>query len=217
MTYIFLDESGQFTKHDDGEYFIVGSFTIGDQRRTDKAWRSWLKEKFPPKMRTQSEIKWSQRGIPDDLRLKTLKHIARMDVRIRYGFLLRNNIPADYISGGKIQEGVLYTDIIGNILEQYMPPADKEVHIFCDQRHLKGMTKRQFQENIRARLLIKCSSDTLIDVQTINSISSSNIQISDWISGALARYHECGKFGEEFYKILNNNLLSKGQEFFPNN
>ncbi len=89
--YIFLDESGQFAKHDHEEYFIVGSFTVGDQRRTGKAFHAWFHTKFPRKMRTQSEIKWSAGGIDDDLRLRTLKYIAKLDVRIRYGFLLRKN------------------------------------------------------------------------------------------------------------------------------
>ena len=33
MAYIFLDESGQFTKHDNEQYFVVGSFMTGDYRR----------------------------------------------------------------------------------------------------------------------------------------------------------------------------------------
>jgi len=36
MAYIFLDESGQFTKRPNEKYFVVGSFTIGNPRRTEK-------------------------------------------------------------------------------------------------------------------------------------------------------------------------------------
>lgn len=142
--YIFLDESGQFTKHNHENYFIVGTFTIGDQRRTDKAMRSWFQSRFPRKMKTQSEIKWSANNIDDPLRLKTLKHIAKLDIRIRYGYLLRKNIPVSYRKKGKIESGVLYTNIIGEILEKYVPTDDKNLYIFCDKRSLKGMTKRQF-------------------------------------------------------------------------
>ena len=71
MAFIFIDESGQFTKHNHEEYFVVASFTVGVPRRTEKSFRSWCKSRFPKKMRGQSEIKWSATGIDDKLRLKT--------------------------------------------------------------------------------------------------------------------------------------------------
>lgn len=212
--YIFLDESGQFKKHNHEEYFVVGSFTIGDQRRTDKAFRVWFKTKFPRKMRTQSEIKWSASGISNELRLRTLKHIAKLDVRIRYGYLLRKNIPSTYRKKGKIESGVLYTNIIGEILEKYVPTDEKEIHIFCDRRSLKGMTKNEFSSSIRGQLLPLCASGTTIQVEMIDSVTNANIQIADWISGAIAYYLEKKPLGEDYYKILKNNFIDPGKEFF---
>jgi len=55
MAYIFIDESGQFKKHDHHEYFIVGSFTIGNPRRTEKQFNVWRKTKFPKKLRNQKK------------------------------------------------------------------------------------------------------------------------------------------------------------------
>lgn len=212
--YIFLDESGQFTKHDHEEYFVIGSFTVGNQRRTNKAFRKWIRTKFPKKMRYQSEIKWTQSGITDDLRLKTLKLISSLDVRIRFGFLLRKNIPSNYRKKGKIDSGNLYTNIIGEILADYLQTDDRAIHIFCDQRSLKGMTKKEFETKIRSHLLPLCAINTLIQVEMIDSTSNMNIQIADWLSGALARYLEKGKMGNEYYKLLKNNFLGEGKEFF---
>lgn len=214
--YIFLDESGQFTKHNHENYFVVGTFTVGEQRRTDKAMRSWFRSKFPRKMRTQSEIKWSANNIDDSLRLRTLKHIAKLDIRIRYGYLLRKNIPISYCKKGKIESGILYTNIIGEILEKYVPTDDKNLHILCDKRSLKGMTKKQFESAIAGKLLPLCSPGTTVRVEMIDSTTNANIQIADWISGALARYLENRPLGEDFYKILKNNLLDPGIKFFAN-
>lgn len=36
MPHIFLDESGQFTKNSKEKYFVIGSFTIGEPKRTNK-------------------------------------------------------------------------------------------------------------------------------------------------------------------------------------
>lgn len=212
--HIFLDESGNFTKHDHEQYFVVGSFTVGEQRKSDKAIRSWFKSKFPKKMRFQNEIKWSSSTIDDDLRLKTIKRIADLNVRIRYGYLLRTNIPVNYRRKGKIESGLLYTAIIGDVLERYMPVNDKEVHIFCDRRSLKSMSKRQFELEIQSRLVPLCPPGTRIQVEMVDSSSNGNMQIADWISGVLARYLEDGLLGKECYKILKNNFLDAGLEFF---
>jgi hypothetical protein len=212
--HIFLDESGQFTKHNNEQYFIIGSFTVGSPRRTDKALRAWFRTKFPRKMCTQSEIKWSQTGIDDSLRLKTIKYISGLDIRIRYGYLLRNNIPTTYRKKNKIESGRLYTNIVGDVLEDYLPADDKEIHIFCDRRHLKGMRRQDFEHDINSRLIPRCAPNTRIQVEMVDSTLNANMQIADWISGALARYLEKGKMGDDFLKILKNNLLSDGKEFF---
>ena len=212
--HIFLDESGNFTKSADGEYFVVGSFTVGNQRLTDKALRSWFQSRFPRKMSKQSEIKWSASNIDQKLRLKTIKYISTLNVRIRYGFLLRKNIPSVYRKKGKIDSGLLYTNIIGEVLEMYVPTDEKEVHVFCDRRPLKEMTKAAFESAIEAHLLPHCAPGTKIQVEMVDSTSSANIQIADWISGAIAHYLENKKGGEEYYKILKNNFLGDGKEFF---
>lgn len=214
MAYIFIDESGNFNKGTDGKYFVVGSFTIGDQRRTNKAFRSWTHSRFPKKMRKQSEVKWSATSISDELRVRTLKYIAKLDVRIKYDFLLRKNIPSLFRRKGKIESGALYTSIISEILEMYLPVDDKEIYIFCDSRSLKGMTKKEFESSIAACLLPSCSSNTLLRVEMIDSATNANIQIADWISGALAKYLEGAPLGGEYYKILKNNFLGNGKEFF---
>lgn len=212
--YIFLDESGNFTKHNHEEYFVIGSFTVGDQRDSAKAFKSWLRSRFPRKMRNQSEVKWSATGISDDLRLRTIKYISNLNVRIRYSFFLRKSIPKTYRKENKIESGILYANVIAETLETYLPVDDKEIYIFCDQRSLKNMTKKAFESFIAARLLPLCSPETFIKVQMIDSASNANIQIADWISGAINRYLEKGKNGNEYFKILNNNFLDKGKEFF---
>lgn len=107
MPFIFLDESGQFTKHNNEKYFVVGAFTVGNYRRTEKQFKSWCKSRFPRKFQYLSEIKFSDLKVDENLRLKTLKFIANLDVRIRYSYLLRYNIPNDYRRKEKLQSGLL--------------------------------------------------------------------------------------------------------------
>jgi len=211
--FIFMDESGNFAKDNHERYFVIGSFTVGDQRRTSKAMRSWFREKYPRKMCKQSEIKWSSSGISDDLRLRTVKRIAQMDIRVRYGYLLRKNIPERYRRKGKLNSGILYTNIICEVLESYLPTDEKEIRIFCDRRSLKGMTKKQFESSITAHLLPLCSPDTRIEVEMIDSTINPNIQIADWICGAYIQYLEGRSGGDEFYKALKNSILGT-REFF---
>jgi len=217
MAYIFLDESGQFTKRDHENYFVVGSFTVGNPRRTEKQFRSWQHSRFPRKLRSQSEIKFGDVRITNQLRLRTLKFIANLDVRIHYAYLLRENIPFDYWKKNTLQSGLLYTNVIGETLEMYLPLNDSEFRAFCDERHLKGFKRSQFKSALKARLLLQVPKETIMQIEMVNSTTNANIQIADWITGSLGRYLEKKELGEECYQILRNNLLlAGGRELFRN-
>ena len=214
MPHIFLDESGQFTKYKDEKYFVIGTFTIGNPRRTEKQFRVWQRTKFPRKLRYQPEIKFSEINISDNLRLKTLKFISNLDVRIHYSYLLKRNIPDEYRKKDKLKSGLLYTNIVGETLEMYLPISDREFRIFCDKRHLKGIKRSEFKRVLEARLYSQLPSGVAIQIEMLDSAVSPNIQIADWISGALGWYLEKKRLGEECYQILKNNLLGEGKELF---
>ncbi len=214
MACIFLDESGQFTKHNNEEYFVVGSFIVGDKNRTNKRFRSWHKTRFPRKMRNQPEIKFSEVKINSKLRLKTLKYISDLDVRIHYSYLLRKNIPDTYKNKNKLESGRLYTNIIGETLEMYLPTNDLEFRVFCDKRHLKGIKPSEFKSILKNRLAPQLPAGTIIQIEMINSTFDANIQIADWIVGALAWHLEGKELGGECFNILKNNLLKDGKELF---
>lgn len=212
--YIFLDESGQFTKHNHEEYFVIGSFTVGDPKRTSKNFRLFCQKQFPKKMRGRTEIKWSSTGIDDKLRLKVLKYISKLDVRIKYIYLLKDNIPAEYRKGDKLKDGLLYTNIVGELLEMYLPTTDQDFRLFCDQRKLSGMTKSEFKDVLKARVLPKLNKDSIVQIETVDSTTNVNIQIADWIAGALARYLEKGSIFEECFALLKGNMIGEGKELF---
>jgi len=165
----------------------------------------------------QPEIKFSDVKISDNLRLRTVKAISNLDVRIRYVYLLKKNIPTEYIKKGKLQSGDLYTNIIGETIEMYLPNTDGEFRIFCDQRHLKGITRAEFKRFLTARLLPKLPKKTVLQIEMLDSKNSPCIQIADWVAGSLAAYLENKKLGGELYEILKNNILSDGsRELFKN-
>ena len=211
---IFLDESGQFKVHNHDQYFVIGSFTVGDTRRTAKGLRSFFSRQFPKKMRDQSEIKWSATGIPDNLRLKTLRYISHLDVRIRYIYINKINIPEECRSKDKLKDGLLYTNIVGELLDMYLPTQDSDFRVFCDQRRLSGMTSQDFKRMIHARVVPLVPKNSVVQIETVDSAGNVNIQIADWISGALARYLEKGHLGAECFAILKENILGEGKELF---
>ncbi|MFA6554382.1 MAG: DUF3800 domain-containing protein [Candidatus Paceibacterota bacterium] len=214
MVYIFLDESGQFTKRDNKNYFVIASVSIEEPKITAKRFRAWCRSHFPVKMRDLNEIKWSNTGISDDLRLKMLRELSRLDIHIRFVYVFNKNIPKDYIHKNKLRSGLLYTNIVGELLASYLPTDDKEFRIFCDRRRLGGMSESEFKESLRAYLLLSLSKDVVLQIEMVDSISMANVQIADWVVGALARYLEGGYFGEEFFKILQRNIIDEGRELF---
>lgn len=216
MAYIFLDESGNFTKSNNEEYFVVAAFTVGDPRRADKRFRAWHRSHFPAKIRYFSEIKFSGTHINDKLRIKTLQFITQLDVRIRFVYLKKDNIPDEYRHKGSLKSGHLYTHVIAEVLDMFLPVSDGEFRVFCDRRHLKNVKVSEFKQVLTERLLPSFSKDSIIRVEMIDSTTNANIQIADWIAGALAHYLEEKKLGKKFYEILQNNILGEGKELFKN-
>lgn len=212
--FVFLDESGQFHKSHQDNYFVIGSFTIGDTKRTAKRFRSWCRSKFPKKMRRQSEIKYSDSGITDELRLKTIKYICNLDVRIRFSFIKKENIPDEYRTKTNVESGHLYTAIVGETLEMYLPADDLLFHVFCDQRPLKGIGRREFVEKIKTHLLLNLPKGGQVKIEMVDSKEYPNIQIADWMVGGLACYLNKRHLGEEIFNLLKNNIIGEGREMF---
>jgi len=127
---------------------------------------------------------------------------------------LKRNIPDDYRKEDKLESGLLYTNIIGETLEMYLPVTDKEFRVFCDQRHLKGIKRSEFKKILINRLLPQLPQGAVIQIEMIDLAQNTNIQIADWIGGALAWFLENKRFGNEYYQILKNNLLGEGEELF---
>lgn len=211
--FIYLDESGTITESD-SKYFIVGSFTVGDPRRISKAFRKWQKSKFPKRLKGQAEVKFSNSSLDDKLRLNTLKLLAKEDIRIFYTFLKKSNIPKEYMKKGKVHEtGLLYVEIVASTLELYLPHTDSELRVIRDQRTLKGVTAGMLEEILTTRLLPKLPAKVLFRTQAVDSTSNVNVQIADWICGALARYYEGKAMGEEFYGTLKRNIVQEKELF----
>lgn len=212
--HIFLDETGQISKHKDSKYFIIGTFTTGDHRRIQKQFEGWRKKKFPRKLKNLSEVKFSDRGLSDELRLKTLKFISNLDVRIRYSFIELKNIPNDYNGKSGIKAGHLYTDMVYKTLESYLPITEKSFRVFCDTRNLKGLTSSEFKSIVASNLKSGLDPKTIVQIERLDSTTNTNIQIADWICGALDRHYNNKKYGTECFEIFKNNLISEGLELF---
>lgn len=211
--YIYLDESGSLTKSSE-KYFVVCSYTVGESRRVAKAFRRWQKTKFPKKIKGQSEVKFNDPHIDDKLRVKTIKFLAKQDVRIFYTYLKKKNIPEEYHREGKVYEtGLLYTEIVVSTLDLYLPVTEAEFIVTRDKRSLKGVSIARFGEILKTSLLPKLPAKSFFQVHAVDSSSSPNVQIADWVCGALAQYHEKKYLGEELYVELKRNIV-QGKELF---
>lgn len=211
--YIYLDETGNLIKGN-GKYFIVATYTVGDPERIDKAFRKWQRNKFPRVLKTQAEVKFNDPHLTDNLRVKTVKYLAKQDIRIFYSFLKIKNIPAEYRKKGIVHEtGLLYTEIVASTLELYLPITEKEFIVIRDQRSLKGVTLMQFNEKLKIRLLPQLPAKTNVKLHAVDSTTSALIQVADWVCGALARFYENKPEGRAFYDNLKKNIVGEKELF----
>lgn len=115
---------------------------------------------------------------------------------------------------GAIQSGLLYTQVLGEALEQYFPIVEKSFLVICDQRRLKGVSNTQFKQTLIARILADAPRGTIVRVDRVDSMADRNIQIADWIVGAIAAYLNKKPLGEKCMEILKNNVIGSGIELF---
>lgn len=210
--FIFLDESGNFTGDKD-QYFIVGGFVTGDQRRTAKVFRKWQKKKFPKKLRYRNEVKFSNSGLSDELRLKTLSYFTKYDIRIFYTFLKRENIPQEYRKKRGLEAGALYTKVVSKALNLLLPTTDLGFWVFRDKRHLQRITQSKFNEMLKLDLSPSLPAKATFQIEAIDSGTNPNIQIADWICGAFFRYYNKRRSGDRFFATLKNSIIASDELF----
>jgi hypothetical protein len=179
-----------------------------------KAFRKWQHSKFPRKLRDQTEVKFNDPHLTDDLRLKTIAFLCRQDVRIFYTYLKIGNIPEKFRKRGVVHEtGLLYTEIVAATLDLYLPVTEREFVVIRDERSLKGVRKSQFDEMIKVSLLPHLPAQTVPQIHAVSSVSNVPVQVADWLCGALARYHEQKSEGEALHQQLRNNIVQEKELF----
>ncbi len=212
LMFINLDESGSFYGDKDS-FFIVGGFVTGDQKRTSKVFKKWRQGKFPKRISHKSEVKFSDTDLTEMLKIQTLRFLAQQDIRIFYTFLNIRNIPAQYRRKKHIDGGLLYTELVAQTLNLLIPSVDAEFRIFRDHRHLKGISQTQFNEIVTLSLLTSLPAKSLIQIEAVDSTASLNIQIADWICGALSRYYHKKQYGDDYFKAIKNNIIASKEIF----
>ncbi len=53
----------------------------------------------------------------------------------------------------------------------------------------------------------------MFNTQAVDSTSSPQVQVADWVCGALGRYHEGKELGDQFYSFLKNNIVKEKELF----
>ena len=62
--------------------------------------------------------------------------------------------------------------------------------------------------------MAKLPAKAVVQIEMVDSSTSPNIQIADWIVGALAHYKEGKENGKEYMNILKDNILGESKELF---
>lgn len=211
--YIFLDESGNF-KDNKNDYFIVGGFITNTPSRTIKIFRRWQHNKFRNhKLRHRPEVKFSDTRLNEKLRLKTIEYLGKQDIRIFYSILNRTNTPLEYRRKKQIKSGLLYAEIIAQTLNLLMPISETEFRFFRDRRHLKNISEQKFNEIVKLSILPNLPAKIIIQIKSLDSAKSPNIQIADWICGALFRYYNNGKNGKAYFLKIKNSIITSKELF----
>ena len=145
--------------------------------------------------------------------MKTFTFFAGQDIRVFYVFFKIGNIPVEYRHKKGLESGLLYTAIVEQALRLLLPSGETEFRLYRDIRPLKGISQVKFNEMLKVGIAPNLSAKTIVQVEAIDSSVNTNIQIADWVCGALFRYYSRGKNGEEYFFILKNSVIAREELF----
>lgn len=207
MLYIFVDESGNFSGNHD-RFFVLSAFVTSKPRVTRKCFLRAKRTKLPEKYRHYAEVKFSDRAIPDQFKKHVLQRVAQEDVRIYVLWFDKQNLP---VALRQQPEGLVYCQLVGQLLEM-CPLAETEiVQVFLDRRNLKGTTRQVFDANLKARLLFVFPKLRRLSIEHVDSTASMNVQIADFVAGAIFQKHE--RSNEQFYNIIEPQIVREKELF----
>lgn len=196
LLFVFLDEAGNFRGNKD-RYFVLAAFVTGNPRATRKCFLKAKRTKLPRKYRHYTELKFSDRVIPARFKKHVLRQLAKEDIWIYALLFDKNNMPAELLGHS---EGLTYCRLVGQLLELCPLAEASAIHVFLDRRHLKGLSRHEFNANLKAHLAFRLGPQVRLEIQHVDSTTNVNIQLADFVCGAIFRKYERGD--TEYYDII---------------
>lgn len=189
MKYIYIDESGDFgfSKKSTKTVIVVASFTD-----SEKVLTTWIKRikrrKLIGKKSKISELKASQQK---DEFLQYFYEHANKDLKFNiYGVVIdKAKISTKYIH----EEGVIYLKAIEKLVEISRSEISSSTIWYLDRRPVKKLDWRFIQQSIRSKILSLSTNDKAkIEIHSVDSERTVNIQFADFIAYAIFRSKEFG-------------------------
>lgn len=205
--HVFVDEVANFRGGRD-RYCIFTAFTTHQPRVTRKCFIRAKQTKLPRKYRHYTEIKFSDRVISAQFKKHVLRQLSQEEIRIYSLVFARDNLP------GVLQQQadrLIYCDLIGRLLELCPLAESQEVYLFLDSRNLKGLTRREFDMDLRKRLLPQLRKGARLEIQHIDSTTNVNIQVADFLCGAVFQKYERGNL--EYYTLIADRISAEEKLF----
>lgn len=194
--FIYVDEAGNFSGKQH-THFVLAAFTTDAPRVTHKAFTATKQTKLSKRFRSYAEIKFSDAKIPRSFKIKALKRVCAENIGIYALILHKENIPKD-LRGRK--EGLFYCHRVGELLQLCPLASITQARVFLDRRRLKGLTRKNFDTELRTYLAARLTAKTSIVIEHVDSTTNVNVQIADFIAGAFFQKYERGN--NEFYRTI---------------
>jgi hypothetical protein len=196
ILYLYLDESGSL-KGDDDHYFVLLAVATTTPRVMRKCFVRARQTRLPEKYRHYTEIKFSDRVIPDQAKERILRELAELDIGLYALVVDKGGIPEVL---RRQPEGVLYHHLV-ELLTNLCPIGEcQALYVNLDRRHLPGLRREVFNAELSAYLFPRLRKGALLEIQHVDSTTDVNIQVADFLVGAV--YHKYARGDERYYALI---------------
>ncbi len=186
--HIRVDEAGTFRIQEGAaKYFVMVALRVGDLRPLRKLFDQVKRTTLPKRLRQLPEIKASEAS--DEFRQRFYEGLAALDLEAHAIVINTAKVPYRL----RDNEGALYAYLIQEVVSRCVSGDDREAYVVMDSRRLKGITRADFNAQLRARLLPILGDKARLEVFHQDSTTDVGLQAVDFLCWAIYASHQHGQ------------------------
>ncbi len=208
VSYLYLDESGSLRlAKGPSNYFVMAVLRTAEPPSLRQVIERARRHTLPPCLKRLPEFKASLAS--EGFRRRLYRDLARLSLDIHA--LVFDTTDAPYFFREK--QGLLYCHLVWEVIAHALDRDDLLIYLSLDRRHLQGIARPDFDDHLRARLILGLPENAHLEIYHRDSTTDPGLQAVDFACWALYQKYQHNE--TEWYKMIEAQIKTEYVLFEP--